>query len=360
MAMGMPSINIIFRTAASTALRRSQRGIVGVILKDSADGTAGAHIMLDSSKIPTTLSEVNQDYLEKTFLGYVRKPKKVIAYVIATDAKDVSEALTYFATQKINYIVGPPDCTADEAQAIATWIKAQRANKRNYKAVLPNTAADCEGIINFATSGITIDKKNYTTAEYCGRIAGIIAGTPISIACTYAPLPEVTDVTRLTEEEMDAAVDAGKFIIFHDGEKVKAGRAVNSLQTITSDKGDAFKKIKIVDAVDMMQDDIRLLVQDNYIGKYPNSYDNKCLLITAIQDYFAGLEKEEVLSAGKSTVGIDIDRTKKYLADEGKDISTMKDNDVKTADTGTNVFLSGMVCVLDTIEDISLDMSMVE
>lgn len=78
-------------------------------------------------------------------------------------------------------------------------------------------------------------------------------GTPMTISCTYAPLPEVSDVGRLTREAMDAAVDAGKFILFHDGEKVKVARGVNSLQTTTQDKGDAWKKIKMVEVMDMIQ-----------------------------------------------------------------------------------------------------------
>lgn len=352
--MGMPSINIAFRTAASTVVNRSQHGVVGVILKDSSKDVTGAQSMADETEIPEKLSAVNQDYLKKTFLGYVNKPAKVLAYVLAADATDFSAALAYFATQKINYLVGPPDCTTDESQAIATWIKAQRADKRTYKSVLPNTAADSEGIINFTTDGIAAGTM-FTTAGYCSRIAGLIAGTPMKISCTYAPLPEVTDVTRLTESDMNAAVDAGKFILFHDGEKVKVGRGVNSLQTTTADKGDSFKKIKIVDAMDMMQDDIRLLTQDNYFGKYPNSYDNKCLLITAIKDYFSELEKEDVLAPG-TILEIDIEKTKVYLNSQHKDISKMTDQEIKMADTGTHVFLKGSIGIYDTIEDLDLDM----
>lgn len=355
--MGLPNINIVFRTAASTAVRRAQRGIVGVILRDSAAGVSGAQSMDDETKIPAALSAVNQDYLEKIFLGYVNKPKKVLAYVLAADAADFTEALAYFATQKINWLVGPPDCSVVDATAISAWIAAQRAGKRTPKSVLPNTAADSEAIVDFTTEGIKVGSTEYTTAAYCGRIAGLIAGTPIKISCTYAPLSEVTDITRLSEPEMDAAVDAGKFIIFHDGEKVKVGRGVNSLTTTTEDKGEAYKSIKIVEAIDMMRDDVRLLTQDNYIGKHPNSYDNKCLLITAIQEYFSELEKQEVLNAGKSTVEIDLEKTKAYLIEQGVDVSEMTDQEIKTANTGKRVILKGSVGILDTIEDVDLDMS---
>lgn len=354
--MGLPNINIVFRTAASTAVSRSQRGIVAVILKDSAEGTAGAHVVTQENEIPSALSAVNRDYLVKTLTGSVNRPKKVLVFVLAADASDFSAALDFFSRQKINYLVGPPDCTAEQAEQIAKWIAEQRADKRTPKAVLPNLAADSEGVLNFTTENITAGGTVYTAAGYCGRMAGLVAGTPITVSCTYAVLPEVTSVKRLTEDEMDAAINGGQLILFHDGEKVKVGRGVNSLQTVTGEKGEAFRKIKIVDAVDMMQDDIRMLTQDSYIGKYANSYDNKCLLITAIREYFAELEAEGVLMAGKSTVEIDLEKQKKYLEDAQVDVSALSEQEIKTADTGSHVFLKGTVGIMDTIEDIDLNM----
>ncbi len=74
----------------------------------------------------------------------------------------------------------------------------------------------------------------------------------MTISCTYAPLNELSDITRLTKSEADAAIEAGKFIFVHDGEKVKVGRGINSFVTTTDGKGEAYKKIKIVEAIDMI------------------------------------------------------------------------------------------------------------
>lgn len=355
--MGLPDINISFKNAAATVVRRAARGIVAVILLDSADGTAGAHVMTGENQIPAALSAANQTYLKQVFIGYVNKPSKVIAYVLAQTATDFTEAFTYLATQKINYIVGPPDCTTAQATEIVTWVKDQRADKRTPKAVVPDMSADNEAIINFTTDEIKVSGTTYTTAAYCGRIAGLIAGTPITIACTYAELLEVTDVKRLSDTDKNAAVDAGQLIIFHDGEKVKVGRGVNSLTTTTDTKNESFKKIKIIEAVDMIQDDIRMLTQDNYIGKYSNTYDHKCLLITAIQEYLSQLETDGVLTAGKSAVELDIDAQEAYLQGKGIDTSKMSDQEVKAADTGSHVFLKAAVGIPDTIEDIDLDIT---
>lgn len=352
--MGMPSLDITFKNVASTTARRLQRGIVAIILLDSA--AQGEHIMTDVGDIPTALSAVNKACLTGAFIGYVNTPSKIFAYVLPTDAENLSAALTYFETQKINYVAGPPDCTTEQATEIQNWVIAQRNNKKYPKAVLPDTAADNEGIINFTTDGIKAGTQEYTSAGYCGRMAGLIAGTPATISCTYAVLPEVTDVKRLTDAEMDAAVDRGELIIFHDGEKVKVGRGVNSLTTMTDTKQDPWKKIKIVETIDMIRDDLRILTQDNYFGKFSNIYDNKCLLIIAISTYFAQLEAEGILRVGESSVEINVEKQRQYLKDKGVDVANMTDQEIKVADTGTKVFLTGHIGIPDTMEDAELDL----
>lgn len=354
--MGLPSINVIFKNKAATVIRRSARGVVGVILLDSATATHGAHVMTSSDQIPAGLDAINKAYLTQAFIGYVNQPTKVIAYVLAADAANLSVALDHFGLQKINYIVGPPDCDAAQASEIETWVKAQRTNGKTYKAVLPDKAADSTGIINFTTDGIKVGSLTYDAPGYCARIAGLLAGTPLTISCTYAPLAEVSDIARLSDADMNTALNAGQFILYHDSEKVKVGRGVNSYQTTTEEIGEAFKHIKIVETVDIMREDIKLIVQDKYIGKYPNTYDNKCLLITAIKEYFTELEKANILEAGKTKLDIDMDAQIAYLESKGVDTSAMPDQEIKEANTGTNVFLRGSVGILYSIEDVNLNM----
>ena len=62
----------------------------------------------------------------------------------------------------------------------------------------------------------------------------------------------------MTIEELDTAIDAGKFVLYNDGEKIKGvARGVNSLVTTVEGKLDSFKKIKIIEAMDLMHDDIK-------------------------------------------------------------------------------------------------------
>lgn len=349
--MGMPSISITFTELAATAVARGKRGIIAMILRDVVPEVNPIECA-SAIDVPTTISEKAQEQIKLALMGYVNAPEKVIAYVIPAEAESYKEALDYFKTIKFNYLVIPTAEKDGLTADVVSYVKEERSAKKLIKAVLPNTVADHEGIINFATEKVYVNDKEYTTQEYCSRIAGIIAGTPLSISCTYAPLPELTDCARLTKEQMDEAVDAGKLIVWWDGEKVKTARGVNSLTTKNQEKNAQFQKIKIVDTMDMIANDIRMTCEDNYLGKYANSYDNKCLLLSAIGNYFTKLIGDNVLQSYE--LAIDIDANRAYLKDKGVEVDKMSEDEIKQANTGTHVFMKATLSILDAIEDIVL------
>ena len=356
--MGLPNIDITFKEKGITAIERGERGTVVLILQDEVIEPVE---ILSPVDIPEGLNEFNKDQIEKALMGYVTPPRKVIVLTVATPLEeagaDYTEVQNYLETIRWDY-VAIPEIRDEDTSSFATWIKALRDTKdKKVKAVLPNQAADHEGIINFTADEIETSEQIYTTAEYCARVAGLIAGTPLTISCTFAPLPEVLDCKKFTKEELDGKIDAGEFVLYNDGEKVKVGRGVNSLVTTTQDKLSSFKKIKIVEAMDLVFDDITKTAEDSYLGKYSNSYDNKCLLIMAILGYLEGLEVDGILARGSVNIGIDIDKQINYLKSKGIDIETMKEIDIKKADTQDKVFLKGSIKILDAIEEIFLPIS---
>jgi len=322
------------------------------VLKDATPLTT---VIYPGSDIPKELSDENKELVNFALTGYETAPKKVYLYVMDMEGETTDEykkMLNYFETIKVNWLVIPPVKLDNKTEDIVSWIKTQREEKRTIKAVLPTINADTEGVVNVESS-LFIGEKEYPPEKAAVRVAGLLAGTPITISSTYAPLTDFTDCTRLNRSELDAAVDNGKFVFMWDGEKVKVCRAVNSLTTITADKGENFRKIKIVEAMDMMQDDITLTAQDNYIGRYANSYDNKCLLITAINEYFRELIRSGIIQSG--ICEIDVEAQRKYLEGKGIDTQDMSDQEIKEANTGAHVYLRATVSILDAIEDIDLN-----
>ncbi|QAT40836.1 phage tail sheath C-terminal domain-containing protein [Clostridium sp. JN-9] len=353
--MGAPSINILFKQAGATAIKRGDRGVVVLILKDTVPAPLTNPIKMASvADIPSALTADNKAQITLAFMGYVNSPKNVIAYIVPVDTTDYTIAQHYLETIKWNYLAFPEIADAD-VTAFATWIKSLRDTiDKRVKAVLPNCVGDHEGIINYTNEKNVEGSITYTAKQYCSRIAGMLAGTPLTISATYAPLSELNDCDHLTKAEMDTAVDAGKLILMNDGEKVKIVRAVNSLTTTTTGKGSLFKKIKIVDIMDQIHDDIKATVSDNYIGKIQNDYDHKVLLISAIGGYFDQLELDGLLDKGKSSVYIDLEAQEAYLKSIGVDTSTMSVQQIKEANTEDKVFIAAKAKILDAMEDFNM------
>lgn len=359
--MGLPNINIIFKEAANTLIKRGTRGIVALILKDTTNN--GLREIRSITDIPEGLSDSNVTQIKLAMMGTINPPSKIIVYVLPETATDYNEALRYLETVKFNYLAIP--CIEEAVVLdIASYIKDLRVNKGvKVKVVLPNCKGDHEGVINFATDHIRVDEKQFgkgefSAKEYCSRIAGILAGLPLNISSTYQVLNEVLDVPHLSKDEFDKAIEDGKLVLMNDGEKVKIARGVTSLTSTIDGKGDSFKKIKIVDTIDMIYSDIKTMTEDNYIGKVPNTYDNKCLLITAIKGYFEELEDEQLLDKDKNTIGIDIEEQTAFLTKLGVNTASMNDQNIKEANTKDTVFLKSSIKIVDAIENITLNINM--
>lgn len=393
--LGMPNVIVSFQEAGIAAIERSKRGIVALILEEpqsTIDEITGANSSIvgyavtgqatvsdavaenveenpftvyTTDDIPDILSDKNKDYINKCLLGYVTTPYRIKIYLQPTMADNPADkwndTLKKLSTDRWDYLAIP---TASESQyeTLATWIKSNRENKyKKVKIVLAGYAGDYEGIINFGNTTIRTTSGSYTPAEYTARIAGLIAGTPLTISATYAPLAEVIDCDKHDLDENDEKVNEGEFFVWYDGEKFKMSRAVNSLVTTTQGKQEGYQTIKIVDIMDMIFDDIRKTAQDSYLGKYTNDYDNKCILITAIMGYFKQLESERLLQKDYSTVEIDTTAVKNYVMSQGlyskDELAKMSDQEIKQLDTRKKVFLTAKVKILDAMEDIILPIS---
>jgi len=351
--MGLPVINIAFQTLAATAVKRSERGIVALIVKDSTNALIDSIVYKDISEINAQDWTAGvKDYIEKTFLG---TPYKVIVQKVATDALDYNEGLAKLKNKAWNYLV-IPQLQDGEAAAIATWIKTQRTTyNKSFKAVLPNMASDSEGIVNFTTDDIKVGSKTYTTAEYCCRIAGILAGLPFTQSATYYVLDEVESITE--HADPDADIDAGELILINDTEKIKIGRGVNSLTTTSPTKSAKFKKIRIVEAIDLMRDDIRITFNDEYVGKVNNKYTNKQMFVSSVLAYLKTLQREEVLDSDfPITAEIDFESQKLYLMSLGVDTSNMSEQEILKYNTGSKVFIKSSASPLDAMEDLDFSM----
>lgn len=350
--MGLPEINIIFKTKGQTAIKRSARGIVAIVLKDSTEGGKALNVYSRLKDVDFSIfTQRSYEYLRLLFEG---NPSKVVVLKVAADVTDLAPALKKLRDLKWNYLTIPGLSTV-ETTMVAAWIKeAREDDHKTFKAVLANSAADHEGIINLTTGGIesTLGTTPFTAAEYCPRIAGVLAGLSLARSSTYYVLSDIT--TADVPDDPNERIDNGELVIVFDSEKFKIGRGVNSLTTITEEKGEDFSKIKIMEGVDLYQDDVRSAFEESYAGKVVNDYDNKQAFIAALLAYQKALEGDVLDRDYDNTAGIDLDAQRAFLEDKGKDTSNMDDVAIAKANTGARVFVASHVKFVDAMEDLNL------
>ena len=328
--MGLPEIFISFQTAAVSAITRSARGVLAVAVKDATEGGATEAAYKSLAEVPEDkFSPENYRLLKLAFLA---APTKVWVLRVGEDAEK-----TYQALERLRF----------------DWLAAPGLEDAR---VANATAPDCEGIVNLCVSGLTLEDGAMEAKDYAVRVAALLAALPLTRSATYVNLPEVVGCDALAEP--DADVDAGKLIIVPGREGYHLGRAVNSLTTLTPDKAAPFQKIKIVEGIDLIRGDIAKAFESGYVGKVLNDYDNKLLLVTAINAYLKGLEGDVLDKTADNRCFVSLSGQRSYLEARGTDTSDMKDTDILKANTGSQVFLEAKLTFCDAMEDLALVISM--
>ena len=347
--IGVPKIEFTVQSAASAVATRLKNGIVAIILQDDT-ATAGLYTVADEQDLPSGLSETNKAYVLQALMGSRgSQPAQVILSVIGSDDDLVDDGAAPLAVTDCDYIAGPPTMNATAAGEIETWLETARKGYFIGKLVAADFAADNMAVVNFVATGIAAGGTTYTGAGYCARIAGILASTSIAASATYAPLDEVESVDAIADP--DTAVDAGKLILLHDGRKAKIARAVNSLVTVPQGQSASLKKIKVVEAVDLIRAYAIRLTEDRYVGQKSNSYDNKLALVAELQAYLQELETAGVLAAGTGVAEIDYTAQRTWLKGQGVAVESMSEQEILEADTGSHVFVALSGTILDAMED---------
>ena len=199
--MGLPQIIIQFKTLAETLVSRSERGIVAVILKDNTSTFDTKTYTKESEIVKSHYTTTNLAFLSQVFQG---NPSAVIVERIGTDGS-LETALERLKNKKWSWLT-VPSVQSGETGTIADWIREQRSTyHKTFKAVLPDTAADSEGVVNFATDGIKVSKN--ATAPNTVRVR-----YPCRPAQTAVPhiMPEVE---AITESEDPTRISTGKLIL---------------------------------------------------------------------------------------------------------------------------------------------------
>ncbi|MCA4756327.1 phage tail sheath C-terminal domain-containing protein [Mycolicibacterium fortuitum] len=357
MAIGLPSIDITFKKLAATLIQRSARGIVSLILKDDTDTTYAikeykSQLQIDSTKFTAASVQYIKDVLR------MGASKVIVAPVATSSVAVVGDALQRIGSRKYNWI-GLAEGTADEQTDLVAYVKEQEKLGKSIKAVVFNAIdPDCQHIVNFVNPTITTTDGTITGDKFIPRLLGLLAGLPLTRSSTFYSFADVISVEE--PADVEAAVETGKFVLFNDEEIVRVARGVNSLTTLSATVSEDFKKILIVESMDLIREDIKNTFKNEYMGKFKNKYDYQVLLITSINSYFAALAGEDVLDNtfdNKAFVDIEAQRAA-WVAIGKTEAEDWDEQKVLNNTFRSNVYLGGNIKITDAMEDFTFNVEL--
>ncbi|MEG3040896.1 MAG: phage tail sheath C-terminal domain-containing protein [Clostridium sp.] len=358
MLITLPNIEVTFKQLASNFIKRSERGIAVLIIRDDTNKTF-------TTKEYKKIEELNQDNalytkLNLQYMNDVLRFGVTKLVVIRIDiAGVITEALTLIEkTVKTGWIttVG----TLADYTSIVTWIKSKEALGETYKAITYKaTTPGSKHIVNLYNEKVifTDDRAEQTADKYLPSLLGILASCNVEKGSTYFECDNLIRVQEVTDNT--AALNLGQFILINDFDKVKIGLGINSLIEFIGNNTDDMRYIDIVETMDIIIDDVRNTFKNNYISKYKNNIDNQILFISAVNTYFKALAKEEVLDINyKNYSDVNIAAQRDAWVKIKPEAEQWDDIKVKNNAFKRNVFLAGDIKILAAMENLKFNISM--
>ena len=290
----LPGAYINFLTNAPLAITPGDRGTI-LLLQEMSVGNAGEMytVTVQSNDYPEGVIKEDTLLVTEALKGALT----VIVYNLGTahDSAVVESALEAIATVDFDVLVYPFDGTGYEANktTIANWMNAQVANEgKGIQGVFANFSGDSENVINVTVGVKLADGTILTPAKATAWAAGMTAGAKINQSNTGKKYTGAIDVVpRMTKQEMEAAITAGQFIFKVDStENVTVVYDINSLTSLTTEKGKAFTKNRVIRTLYGINNDITEIFESNYVGTMNNNGDGRALLRSTIIEYFNELQ----------------------------------------------------------------------
>ena len=347
-----PDVSIVFRTLATTAIQRSELGILGLIVK------CDTHTQYKT--VINNIAEIDESTWDSDVVSYFKiamhtlSPRKIV--VFNQGIKDINQVLLDVETVRVNYLAAP-QAEEEEDQKICIWTKQVFGTSTIDKTVRYVSGyadnSDHVAIIELANESFGSIYGDFTAQEYTAAIAGMLCGMPLNRSADNRIMSDLRTVSYYEPK-------LGKLNLYMDDDVARVNLAINSKTTYDSTWKMDTRYIKIIDGMCIVVDDIKNTFRDYWIGNYINSYDNKMNFCSNINKvYFRNLQPNVLSPDYNNNVQIDIEKQKQEIVLDGRyDPEEMSELEILQFPTGNNVYLVGDVMFSNTMVNLNLVVTM--
>lgn len=183
---------------------------------------------------------------------------------------------------------------------------------QKFQAVVFNTAADYEGVVNVKNEVVDVGASKASLVYW---VTGIVAGTAVNQSSLNSIYDGEFNINvEFTQTELEQAIKAGEFTLHQVGSDVRVLSDVNSLVTLTAEKGAVFQDNQSVRIIDQIANDIATLFSTKYLGQIPNDQSGRVSLQSDIISHHLELQDARAIeNFSEEDVTVEQGDTKKSI-----------------------------------------------
>ncbi len=210
-------------------------------------------------------------------------------------------------------------CPAEDETTVALYSKFNERGRDTLgskaQLVAWQPKADYEGVIGVwnEVSHRTITPVDKHALVYW--VTGAQAGVAVNRSLTnFVYDGELTVDVEHTQAELEACIKAGKFMLHNVNGTVRVLEDINTLVTLSDEKGEIFRSNQTVRVCDQIANDVAVLFNTRYVGQVPNDASGRSALWNDIVKLIRELERiRAVESFNPDTVTIEVGDSKKAV-----------------------------------------------
>lgn len=206
-----------------------------------------------------------------------------------------------------------PTDTAEVISVFTAFVKRMRDEVgAKFKAIVYKTAGDYEGIINVENTVLDEGAPAYGLVYW---VAGAEAGCAVNKSNTNKQYDgEFTVDVDYTQAELEAGIKAGKFMFHNVNGDIRVLEDINSLTSISDEKGADFQSNQTIRVCDQIANDVAVMFATRYLGVVPNDASGRVSLWNDICKLHQDLETIRAIeNFDTSTVAVEQGDSKKAV-----------------------------------------------
>ena len=300
---------ILLWSLSTTGGAKATVTLTNLVVTAKYNGTYGNRLAVDVTAVDT-------NYLVQTYLDGRVVDAQTVSAVSGLSANDyvVFTGTALAAAEKTSLTGGLNGTAADNAYsdflsalelqkfdvviydgveavtktAFADFVK-RLSNQEGIKcqAVLSDASnPDNECVINVYPQAVTLtDGTQLAASELTWWVGGASAGANVYESLTYAAYPDAIEVNPvLTSSQQEDAINAGKFALIAQFDRIQVLTDINSFVTFSVEKGKAFRKNRVIRTIFGLCNDIYKTFATYYIGAVHNDEEGRKALKAEILD----------------------------------------------------------------------------